>query len=178
MNEKLPAFRYHPDPLKTGAVKASENECRCCCKKRGYIYIGGVYSIDDLDESICPWCIANGKAADKFDATFFDDSSLYDAELSMDIIDEVTKRNPGFVSWQSEYWESHCDDACEFQGDASISDIQELGAEAAAKLSSELGLDESEWKTFMQHYSTCGDTAVYKFICRHCGIVTYYSDCS
>src|SRR5260221_13258141 len=114
----LPEFKYHPNPLETGSIKESDNNCRCCCEqKRGFMYVGSVYAIEDLDDCICPWCIADGSAADKFDASFADDLNLIKAGVSLEIIHEVTGRNPGYISWQAEYWEAHCEDACEFHGD-------------------------------------------------------------
>ncbi|MCK5338820.1 MAG: CbrC family protein, partial [Bacteroidales bacterium] len=35
MKMDLPKFKYHPDPLKSGSIVRSENECECCGKKRG-----------------------------------------------------------------------------------------------------------------------------------------------
>src|SRR5215831_19917718 len=88
----LPTFRYHPDPIATGSVKQSDKECRSCEQARGYIYTASVYAEDDLDEQICPWCIADGSAAEKFDATFCDASPLASAGLKKEIVDEVTRR--------------------------------------------------------------------------------------
>ena len=31
-----------------------------------------LYAVDELDEAFCPWCIANGTAAEKFEAEFTD----------------------------------------------------------------------------------------------------------
>ena len=68
----LPTFRYHPDSIATGSVKPSDKECRSCGEARGYIYTSSVYAEESLDEEICPWCIADGSAAEKFDASFCD----------------------------------------------------------------------------------------------------------
>lgn len=65
----LPKFRYHLNPLKTGSIIKSDKECESCDKVRGFIYTGSVYSIHSVDD-ICPWCIADGSAAEKFDASF------------------------------------------------------------------------------------------------------------
>jgi uncharacterized protein CbrC (UPF0167 family) len=116
----IPAFRYHPDPIGTGSIKASDVVCRCCGQKRGFIYAGSVYARDPLRDSICPWCIADGAAAAKFDAMFSDDTPLAEANLSGEIIDEVTLRTPGYNSWQQEVWLSCCEDACEYHGDAPL----------------------------------------------------------
>ena len=58
----LPAFRYHPDPISSGSIVASEKVCRCCGQNRGYIYAASVIAEEELDEKICPWCIVNGSA--------------------------------------------------------------------------------------------------------------------
>jgi hypothetical protein len=34
----LPTFKYHPEPVATGSVVLSQNECECCGKVREYIY--------------------------------------------------------------------------------------------------------------------------------------------
>jgi hypothetical protein len=32
----LPTFRYHPDPIATGSIIASDETCLCCEQERGY----------------------------------------------------------------------------------------------------------------------------------------------
>ncbi|UGS88834.1 CbrC family protein (plasmid) [Ralstonia wenshanensis] len=122
--EPLPYFRYHPAPLATGAVAASEKICACCNQARGYIYVGPVYSVNDLHDALCPWCIADGSAASKLDASFADSHPLARAGVPAEVMEEVNLRTPGYISWQQEWWLSHCGDACEFHGDASIQDIE------------------------------------------------------
>lgn len=114
----LPSFKYHPQPLKTGAISKSEKECVCCGQKRGYIYTGSVYGEIDFEEQLCPWCIHSGLAAEKYDLCFTNYHSLIKAGLSEEIIENVSKRTPGYICWQSEHWLSHCNDACAFLGDA------------------------------------------------------------
>jgi len=36
----LPTFRYHPDPLASGSIAASDAACACCNQHRGFIYTG------------------------------------------------------------------------------------------------------------------------------------------
>jgi hypothetical protein len=62
-------FRYHPDPVATGEVVASSEECSVCHIARGFVYVGPIYAIDQV-EGVCPWCIADGTAAAKLDAEF------------------------------------------------------------------------------------------------------------
>ena len=60
----LPAFRYHPDPLVSGSVVESAGEVQMLQAGTEFIYTGPVYAEKDLDEALCPWCIANGVAAE------------------------------------------------------------------------------------------------------------------
>src|SRR5580692_9345664 len=73
--ETLPVFKYHPDPVATGAFKEDrDTPCLGCSRIRGYIYTGPVFTEGSftLDNHLCPWCIADGTAAKKFGATFND----------------------------------------------------------------------------------------------------------
>ena len=99
----LPAFRYHPDPLASGSVVASEATCRCCGHARGHVYVGPVYAEEELSEALCPWCIADGAAAEKFDAEFVDVACFPDA-LPDDAAEEIARRTPGYATWQGEAW--------------------------------------------------------------------------
>jgi uncharacterized protein len=108
----LPEFRYHPDPLASGSVVASEASCTCCGQARGYIYAGPVYAEDDLT-ALCPWCIADGSAHEKCDATFFDEESC-DEDIPARIIEEICERTPGYATWQQGAWPVCCGDATAF----------------------------------------------------------------
>jgi len=66
----LPVFRYHPDPVATGAIVRSDVACACCGEATGFAYDGPWYATHDPDGVICPWCIADGRAAARFDAEF------------------------------------------------------------------------------------------------------------
>ena len=68
----LPAFKYHPNPIETGAFqKGTPQKCDCCGCETDIWYESPFYSIDDVD-CICPECISNGAAAKKFDGEFQD----------------------------------------------------------------------------------------------------------
>ncbi len=172
----IPAFTYHPNPLATGSVKQSDVSCRCCGVARGYIYTASVYAPVSYRDCICPWCISDGSAAAKFEAMFSDDNPLAEAGLSEAIIEEVTKRTPGYNSWQQEMWLSCCDDACEFHGDAPLAELQALQGVALARTLTAWGWKERDWAQFVQHYQPGGSSAVYKFRCRHCGDIKYAID--
>jgi uncharacterized protein CbrC (UPF0167 family) len=105
---QLPTFKYHPDPLATGSVIKSDAECVCCGEARGYVYAGPVYAEEEYEQSICPWCIADGSAHDDLGATFTDEDGIgghgeWD-DVQQDVIDEVAHRTPGFTGWQQEQW--------------------------------------------------------------------------
>jgi uncharacterized protein CbrC (UPF0167 family) len=120
----LPPFRYHPDPLRSGSIVASENTCRCCGQNRGYIYTVSVYAEEDLSEAICPWCIADGSAHRKFGATFVD-AMAFGKNVPRRAVAEITQRTPGFGSWQPEQWPACCKDATAFLLPAGIAEIRE-----------------------------------------------------
>jgi uncharacterized protein CbrC (UPF0167 family) len=99
----LPHFRFHPDPLKSGSVVASAKKCLCCKQAGGYIYSGPVYTEHDVENALCPWCIADGKAHTKFDVTFTDYEDIAD-DILPPLVDEIAQRTPGFSSWQQNRW--------------------------------------------------------------------------
>ncbi len=119
----LPTFRYHPDPLASGSLIASEAACRRCQKRRGYIYTGPVSSETELEGALCPWCIADGSAHREFDATFVN-REAFSLPLPESVVAEITQRTPGYNAWQSEEWPACCDDANAFLVPAGIADIR------------------------------------------------------
>ncbi|MGY0065367.1 CbrC family protein [Streptomyces sp. QTS137] len=44
----LPFFRYHPDPVTTGAVTANGGVCVCCGRTRGWICTASFYTEQDV----------------------------------------------------------------------------------------------------------------------------------
>ena len=109
---ELPKFTYFPDPIKVGSIEASEKSCECCGEKRGYIYKGTMYCRDNV-EALCPWCIHNGSAAEKFDGAFNNFGSEEDevdepCELAENVAVEISCRTPGFATFQEEDWQMHC----------------------------------------------------------------------
>jgi uncharacterized protein CbrC (UPF0167 family) len=94
----LPKFRYHPDSVASGSVVASEKKCECCRKLRGFIYTGPTYTEKNLnEESLCPWCIADGSASQKFEVAFVDAESFLEG-VPKTSVKEITERTPGFSS--------------------------------------------------------------------------------
>jgi uncharacterized protein CbrC (UPF0167 family) len=173
----LPQFRYHPDPIATGSIESSDATCICCEKERGYIYVCNTYSEEDIEEALCPWCIADGSAAEKYDAQFVDDAPLVEEGVEEEIIEEVTRRTPGFFSWQQEVWLCCCDDACEFHGDPSREHLAKLEGSALKEVMEQLSFSEEEWAEFLENYEPGESPAIYHFVCRHCRKSKYGVDC-
>ncbi len=172
---QLPTFRYHPNPIATGSINISDAACECCGEARGYIYSASLYSIYDV-ELLCPWCIADGSAARKFDGTFNDDRPLSMSGISDEITEEVCKKTPGFVSWQQERWQDHCGNACEFHGDAERDDLLNMSADELEHCLNEAGYDRNMWARFIENYEMGGDPPIYKFKCRKCSMALYCID--
>jgi uncharacterized protein CbrC (UPF0167 family) len=113
----LPSFRYHPDPLETASIVLSRATCSACGEARGFAYTGPVYGEDVVDD-VCPWCVADGSAAEKFDAEFTDVGAGVPDGIDAAVLDELATRTPGFTGWQQEHWLYHCNDAMAFLGRA------------------------------------------------------------
>lgn len=95
MTDVLPQFPYHPDPVATGSVVESLEVCERCGKARGFVYAVPVYAVEDV-EFLCPWCIADGSAADQFDADFTTADGA-PSDVPAAVLDEIVRRTPGFA---------------------------------------------------------------------------------
>ncbi|WP_151549647.1 MULTISPECIES: CbrC family protein [Corynebacterium] len=138
-HEELPVFRYHPDPVITGAiVRNEEAECPCCERTTGWAYVYRPYALERV-ENLCPWCIASGAAAEKYDARFVPTAP---DGMPPERAEELIKRTPSFASFQEEQWQSADGDACQFLGVATAAQLESLSPEERE----ESGLDESFFK--------------------------------
>ncbi|MBL6854053.1 MAG: CbrC family protein [Alphaproteobacteria bacterium] len=177
----LPHFKYHPDPLASGSIKLSEAVCVCCERARGYVYDGAPYAeADDLEDAICPWCIADGSAHAKFDATFADDHHLV-GKVPDAVTEEVTQRTPGFSSWQTEEWLTCCNDACAFLEPVGTKETEARYPAALpilrAHFESAWGMDAEEAETMCRSLHRDGSPTAYIFQCLHCRTLHAYADC-
>jgi uncharacterized protein CbrC (UPF0167 family) len=176
----LPEFRYHPDPIATGSIKQSDVECACCRQRRGLIYVGPVYSVEELSDCICPWCIADGSAHDRFDAEFTDAAGVGGyggAALPDDVTREVAYRTPGFIGWQQEKWGACCGDAAAFLGRAGRSELESQWPDAIASIKDDSRIKDSDWDWYFSNLHKDGSPTAYVFRCLHCGKHVGYSDC-
>ena len=181
MDEKssLPSFKYYPDPLADGTVKADpDKSCLGCSRIRGWIYTGPVYVEKNfiLEESLCPWCIADGTAAKRFGASFNDAGMMDDA--SQAIMDEIEQRTPGFNSWQGNQWLTCCNDAAAFLGAAGSAELQRDFSKAipAVKkyLREDYELSGDDLQEFVESLSKDDQPTAYVFQCLHCqGYLAY-----
>ncbi|HSI61694.1 MAG TPA: CbrC family protein [Candidatus Saccharimonadia bacterium] len=177
----LPTFKYHPDPQATGHIVNSDTECACCGKVTGFIYTGPVYADEEYVDEICPWCIADGSAHDKLDASFTDEDGiggggLWD-DVAESVIEEITYRTPGFSGWQQEKWWTHCGDGAAFLGRAGKEELEQYGQEAIDAIRDSTGLDGPEWEAFFKVLEKEGSPTAYVFRCLKCGALGGYQDC-
>lgn len=175
MSESLPQFPYHPDPVGTGSVKPSDEVCLSCERQRGYIYVGPVYADEQLDDCLCPWCIADGTAAQRFDATFTD---AFADGVGADVLETLATRTPGFSAWQQEEWMFHCGDGAAFLGRVGAKELQAFptAIEMLRHEHDEHGWPEQQVEEYLSGLDKDDQPTGYLFECRHCGTHLAYSD--
>ena len=180
MTSSLPTFTYHPDPVGTGSFTASVGPCVCCGQARGYLYTGPVYAVEELDDALCPWCIADGSAADRFDATLTDAGTNAPADAPAAVVRELEQLTPGFSGWQQERWLYHCGDGCAFLGPIGAADLDRLpGARAAVEAALDTdGLDAEPRALALSGLDRRHGPTAYLFRCRHCSEQLAYWDCA
>lgn len=161
----LPKFRYHPDPIGTGAFEEGEEKtCPCCGKKSTVYYSMTPYCVEDV-ENICPACIANGEAARKYDATFIQGAE-WEGGPDKEKEEELFCRTPGYISWQGEYWLSCCDDYCEYLGTVGTKELKAM--DIADKVFEEYAA-RNEFEDVEEYLVKDGSLCGYLFRCLHCG---------
>jgi uncharacterized protein len=175
----LPAFRYHPDPIKSGSIISSQALCLCCKARREFIYAGPVYSEADLEESLCPWCIADGSAHRAFDASFANPAGFPDG-IAPDVIDEIAYRTPGFAAWQEEKWLTCCNDAAAFVEPIGYAEVRarypQLEGTLMTYIVYELEISGSAATRLLHALDRDSGPTAYVFACRHCDSQTAYVD--
>lgn len=177
VSEPLPPFRYHPDPVGTGSVEPSPAACAVCGRERGFTYTGPVYAAGSPRGKICPWCIADGSAAERFGACFTDAQGA-PGDVPMRALDEITRRTPGFSAWQQDHWLYHCGDGCAFLGAAGRRELDPY-PDAIEMLLQETG--QSGWtaedsQAYVNRLTASGQPTAYLFRCLHCGTHLAFSD--
>ncbi|MGY5765219.1 CbrC family protein [Brachybacterium sp. DNPG3] len=177
--EELPVFRYHPDPVATGAITRTVLACAVCGRARGW-RVAGV----DLDPAaggrrpgagaggpgaggaLCPWCLAAG--VPEVPGLLVD----VDPGASEESARAVVRRTPGFSTWQGTRWLAHCGEAAAYRGTAGWEDVEPLPAARAAIIAD--GWDPE----VLVHLRRDGDLVAYLFRCVRCGEDLAYADAS
>jgi len=178
--DPLPQFRYYPDPLSTGVIVPSENPCLGCNRIRGYIYTGPVNTEKNfiLTEAICPWCIADGTIAKRFEAFFNDTGSV--EGLADAVREEIEKRTPGFEAWQQEEWMGHCGDGAAFLGLVGKKELERDFPKAIPVvkkcLREQYDLDKEEADEMFDGLTKDSEPSAYLFRCLHCQKFLAYAD--
>jgi uncharacterized protein CbrC (UPF0167 family) len=173
----LPSFRYHPDPVATGAFERLSGGCRVCGQARGWLYVLGAYGPESLRDAVCPWCIADGSAAERCSVRF----NVIGAPppgVSAAVVEDVERRTPGFSGWQQERWLFHCDDAAAFLGAAGWEEL-EAHPDAEATVRADVagwGLEPDDIDALVGSLDVDGSATAYLFRCLHCGAHLAYAD--
>jgi uncharacterized protein CbrC (UPF0167 family) len=159
-------------------VVESDVVCLACDQRRGYIYTGPVFAVDELDEALCPWCIADGNAAEKFDAEFTDVGVGLPSDVPRDVMQEIARRTPGFSGWQQEHWLYHCSDGAVFLGRAGRIELEPHpeAIEVLRHEHDEYGWSPEQVDDYLASLNKDDQPTAYLFRCRHCGQHLAYSD--
>lgn len=168
----LPRFRYHPDPVGTGAFEEGEAKtCPCCGKKSTVYYSAMPYCVQDV-ECLCPFCIASGKTAKKYGSSFIQDAEWQGA-VDKEKDDELFHRTPGYISWQGEHWLSCCGDYCAYLGTVGTRELKAM--DIAEAVFSEYAIRE-EFENVEEFLVKDGSFCGYLFQCLLCGKYHLYVD--
>jgi uncharacterized protein len=162
MNDELPLFKYHPEPIKTGMIIRKHAVCDVCSKEVDFMYDGPFYSKEEVAH-ICPGCIKDGSAASKFEGEFQDAASCDEVESDASL-DELIHRTPGYTGWQQEHWVAHCGDFCAYVGRVGWDDIKDSVDEL------EDDIDASGFsREDVESMDADGSIIGYLFTCIKCG---------
>ena len=160
----LPSFRYHPDPLATGAFKEGEpKNCPSCGEEHTIYYALRPYCVEEL-RHLCPTCISTGRAAQMFEAEFIQDAD-WQGVMDKEKDQVLFCQTPGYSSWQGEYWLSCCQDYCAYLGTVGTRELEEMGI--AEQVLEEYEARE-EFQDVAEYLVKDGSMCGYLFRCLHC----------
>jgi uncharacterized protein CbrC (UPF0167 family) len=175
----MPTFRYHADPVASGSVVVSEAGCLCCGQARGFVYDGPIYAEGHEPTPVCPWCIADGSAHERFGACFVD-ADAFDGAVPEGTVTEITERTPGFATWQGETWPSCCGDAAVFVMPAGIAEIRARAPELEGQLMShivyEMGVSGGAATRLLDSLDRDRSPTLYVFKCPQCETHLFHID--
>ncbi|MBY0597819.1 CbrC family protein [Bacillus bingmayongensis] len=179
VEESLPSFKYNKNPLGLLVIREADGMCPVCRRKTGYVYDGPFYTTFDEEETenICPWCIANGFAAQKFDGEFNYSGEHMDVQ-NKEYTDELFYRTPSYFSWQGEYWLSHCNDYCAIIDEVGWKEIAHLEHELNDDIEKIINKKKITREDFKGMLYKKGHFTGYLFQCVHCSKHRLYVDMS
>lgn len=181
--ETPPDFFYNPQAYALGIIKAQAIVCQCCGLARAFCYQGSFYSTRSRAEwqPLCPWCIADGRAADTFDGSFVSDFEGINPDprqpsqpISAASLAQVSGRTPGYLSWQGDLWLTHCGEASVFKGYAGYAELLPVWEEISADIAAG-GWAEQDVRQYLRKD---GDLTGYLFQCPRCGQHRLHIDAS
>lgn len=188
---ELPDFRLHPDPVATGAVVEKPGfTCPCCGIDRGWAYMDSVYTANpDVPRGICPWCIADGSASEKYAWEGFpavlvtglgeylrgDDGRINsyhtfaqaEIEIAQELEVEVYRRTPGLPSYQEIFWPVCCAEPAVYLGQREGQELLEMTGPLDSLIAS--GLSEQKAKDLLADAEVDGSVLAHTFRCEQCG---------
>ena len=126
MSKKI-EFKYNPNAYELNIIKKTliPQKCQCCSRYTNYL-VDNIYTKEKDIDTICPECVQNGSAAERFNADFIESAETKLVKDENKII-ELFKRTPGYEAWQGEHWLACCNDFCQFIGYVSTKDLDDLG---------------------------------------------------
>lgn len=141
------------------------------------MYVGPIYCAANVDE-VCPWCIADGRAAMKWDASFNDIHGVHNTNVSREIVDIIYRRTPGFSTWQTNMWMFAETDAMVFLGEVNGKNLLNEGnTEKVEACLAAL----AKWQSLraveaLMTIMPGGEPAIYLFQDRQTGSFSAYAD--
>ena len=176
-----PTFRYHPDPIATGSAVQASHVCSVCGVHRETRYQGPIYG--KQPESLCLHCIHSGAASRALGVTAdasdgerlemladFSDAIAVPDDVPLEVVEQITRRTPGFAGWQQESWLYHCADGAAYLGPAGYADLEPYpdALDMVRDDYRRLGWSPSETENFLRRLERAGEPTAYLFRCLQC----------
>src|SRR5262249_35764306 len=140
---------------------------------------GSPYCEEELEDAICPWCIADGSAHRKYDASFSDPAGFPD-DVPKEIVEEVAYRTPGFSSWQQERWLGCCGDGAAVLEPGGYAETKarhpQMEGAVMMFIVHELEISGGAAPRFLHGLDRDRGPTAYVFTCRHCDARPAYID--
>ena len=170
---ELPKFKYSPNAYELDIFENVEGVCSVCNENRQVKYTSSFYSVEE-PEYICPWCIADGQASEKYEGEFNDYEGIENSEnIEKELLLQASERTPSYTSWQQEVWLTHCNEPCAFIGYADTKTIEPLMEELNDDIENN-GYDPDFIKSSL---TKDGSLVGYLFQCVKCSQHRLHVDC-